>query len=149
MGSRLLRAETLAGGLFVLCGALAVALAWDYPMGDMRRMGPGWVPSALGWALVVLGGGIGAAGFFARAGAAMPERDTRPLTWLLLGVAAFALLLEHFGLVAAIFACVGVARLAERPYRPVETLALAAFLAALGAGIFVLGLGLPIPLFGR
>ena len=44
---------------------------------------------------------------------------------------------------------VAIARLAERPYRPVETAALAGFLAALGALVFVLGLGLPIPLFGR
>jgi hypothetical protein len=146
---RLTRAGTLAGGLFVASGALALVLAWDYPAGDMRRMGPGWVPAALGFALVVLGAAIAAAGFFAREGAALPERDTRPLVCLLLGVAAFALLLEHAGLVASIFACVGVARLAGRPYRPVETFALAAFLAALGAGIFVFGLGLPIPLFGR
>ncbi|MBN8502433.1 MAG: tripartite tricarboxylate transporter TctB family protein, partial [Sphingomonadales bacterium] len=73
----------------------------------------------------------------------------RPLFWLLLGVAAFAFLLERAGLIAAILACVGFARLGERPYRPVETAVLAVFLAALGAGIFVYGLGLPIPLFGR
>jgi len=146
---RLTRAETLAGGLFVLAGALTLFLAWDYPAGDMRRMGPGWVPDALGFALVALGAVIGSAGFFAREGAALPERDTRPLVCLLLGVATFALLLEPAGLVAAIFACVGVARLAEKPYRPTETFVLAAFLAALGAGIFVFGLGLPIPLFGR
>lgn len=149
MHGRLTRAETLAGGLFVLAGALTLFLAWDYPAGDMRRMGPGWVPDALGIALVALGAVIGAAGFFAREGAALPERDTRPLVCLLLGVAAFALLLEPAGLVAAIFACVGVARLAEKPYRPAETFVLAAFLAVLGAGIFVFGLGLPIPLFGR
>ncbi len=149
MQGRLTRAETLAGGLFVLSGVFTLVLAWDYPVGDMRRMGPGWVPDALGFALVALGAAIGGLGFFAREGAKLPERDMRPLACLLLGVAAFALLLEPAGLVAAIFACVGTARLAERPYRVAETFLLAAFLAALGAGIFVFGLGLPIPLFGR
>ncbi len=149
MRSRLLRTGTLAGGLFILFGILAVTLAWNYPAGDLRRMGPGWVPEALGAALIVLGGGIGLGALFAREGEALPERDPRPLACLLLGVASFALLLERAGLIAAIFACVGLARLAERPYRGLETLALAAFLAALGWGIFIKGLGLPIPLFGR
>jgi hypothetical protein len=149
MAGRLRSTGTLAGGLFILSGALAVFLAWGYPAGDLRRMGPGWVPAALGWSLIVLGGILASAGLLKRTPEALPESDPRPLVCLLLGVAAFALLLERAGLIVAIFACVGLARLAGRPYRPVETLALAAFLAALGAAIFVWGLGLPIPLFGR
>jgi hypothetical protein len=149
MAGRLRSTGTLAGGLFILSGALAVFLAWGYPAGDLRRMGPGWVTAALGWSLIVLGGILASAGLLKRTPEALPESDPRPLVCLLLGVAAFALLLERAGLIVAIFACVGLARLAGRPYRPVETLALAAFLAALGAAIFVWGLGLPIPLFGR
>ncbi len=133
MIARLRQPGALAGLLFAALGVGVVALAADYPAGDMRRMGPGWMPEALGWTLVVLG--LGIASF--------------PLLCLLAGVAAFAVLLEPAGLVAAIFACVALSRLAERPYRPAETLLVAAFLSALGAGIFVYGLGLPIPLFGR
>lgn len=149
MIARLLRPGTLSGLLFTAIGIAVVALSAAYPAGDARRMGPGWVPAALGWALIVLGLGIAASGVLARAGEALPPRDLRPLLCLLAGVAAFALLLEPAGLVAAICACVGLSRLAERPYRGRETAALAAFLSALGAGVFVLGLGLPIPLFGR
>ena len=149
MAGRLRSIGTLAGGLFIVFGVSAVVLAWGYPAGDMRRMGPGWVPAALGWSLIALGSAIALAGFLKHIPEALPESDPRPLVFLLLGVAAFALLLERAGLIVAIFACVGLARLAGRPYRPVETLALAAFLAALGAAIFVWGLGLPIPLFGR
>lgn len=149
MGVRLLRAGTLAGLLFAMLGAGVIVLAGAYPAGDMRRMGPGWMPEALGWALLTLGGGIALSAFLSGTGEALPERDTRPLLCLLAGVAAFAALLEPAGLLVAIFACVALARLAERPYRVGETLVLAAFLAALGAGIFVYGLGLPIPLFGR
>jgi len=149
MAGRLPSTGTLAGGLFILFGVSAVVLAWGYPAGDLRRMGPGWVPAALGWTLIVLGSAIALTGLRKHIAQALPESDPRPLVCLLLGVAAFALLLERAGLIVAIFACVGLARLAGRPYRPLETLALAAFLAALGVTIFVWGLGLPIPLFGR
>jgi hypothetical protein len=147
--ARLRQPGTLAGLLFAILGACVVVLAGDYPAGGMRRMGPGWMPEALGWTLVVLGLGIAAGAVFARTPEELPARDMRPLLCLLAGVAAFAVLLEPAGLVAAIFACVALARLAERPYRTLETLLLGAFLSALGAGIFVYGLGLPIPLFGR
>ncbi len=149
MIARLRQPGALAGLLFAALGVGVVALAADYPAGDMRRMGPGWMPEALGWTLVVLGLGIASFAVLARGAEELPKRDTRPLLCLLAGVAAFAVLLEPAGLVAAIFACVALSRLAERPYRPAETLLVAAFLSALGAGIFVYGLGLPIPLFGR
>jgi hypothetical protein len=149
VSARLIRAETLAGFLFLAFGAAALWLSADYPFGTSTRMGPGWVPTALGWSLIALGAAIAVAGFARPAGTAVPQSDARPLLFLLLGVAAFALLLEHLGLIAAIFACVGVARLAERPYRIAETALLAAGLAALGAALFVWALGLPIPLVPR
>jgi len=146
---RLLRAETLAGLLFVAFGAAALWLAAGYPYGTATRMGPGYVPVALGWSLVALGSAIALAGARAKTDDALPKSDARPLLFLLLGVGAFALLLESAGLIAAIFACVGVARLAERPYRSVESALLASGLALAGAAIFVYGLGLPIPLVPR
>ena len=149
MLDRLRRPGTLAGLLFVAIGAGVVALAGAYPAGQMQRMGPGWMPRALGWALVALGLALGFAAALSPRGADLPPRDLRPLLCLLTGIGVFALLLEPAGLIVAIVGCVAVARLAERPYRPVETAALAGFLAALGAVVFVLGLGLPIPLFGR
>ena len=149
MRARLLRPGALAGLLFAAFGALVVALAAPYPAGHMQRMGPGWMPRALGWTLVVLGTGLAVAALLARRAEDPPARDTRPLLCLLAAVAAFAVLLEPAGLVVAILACVAIARLAERPYRVLETAALAVFLAALCAAVFVGGLGLPIVLFGR
>jgi hypothetical protein len=146
---RLTRAETLAGLLFAAFGAAAIWLASDYPYGTPTRMGAGFVPIGLGWWLVGLGGAIAAAGFVPHAAQKLPQSDARPLLFLLLGVAAFAVLLERGGLVAAIAACVGVARLAEQPYRWREVALLAGGLAVAGALIFVVGLGLPIPLVPR
>lgn len=149
MLARLRRTGALAGLLFAAIGFGLVALAAAYPAGQMQRMGPGWVPRALGWSLAALGLGIAVSAALARSGEDVPPRDLRPLACLLAAVAVFALLLEPAGLIAAIVACVAIARCAERPYRLPETAALAVFLAALGAVVFVLGLGLPIPLFGR
>ncbi len=149
MLERLNRAETLAGLLFAAFGAVAIWLAADYPYGTPTRMGAGFVPTGLGWGLVALGAAIALAGFFARDADAVPQSDARPLLFLLLGVAAFALLLERGGLVVAIASCVVVARLAERPYRWREVVLLAGGLATAGALIFVIGLGLPIPLVPR
>jgi len=146
---RLNRAETLAGLLFAAFGAVAIWLAAAYPYGTPTRMGAGFVPTGLGWGLVALGAAIALAGFFARDADAVPQSDARPLLFLLLGVAAFALLLDRGGLVVAIASCVAVARLAERPYRWREVVLLAGGLATAGALIFVIGLGLPIPLVPR
>ena len=149
MFERLNRAETLAGLLFAAFGAAAIWLASDYPYGTPTRMGAGYVPIGLGWGLVALGLAIAVAGIVARNAEAPPQSDARPLLFLLLGVAAFALLLERGGLVVAIASCVAVSRLAERPYRWREVVLLGGGLAAAGACIFVLGLGLPIPLVPR
>ncbi len=149
MFERLNRAETLAGLLFAAFGAAAIWFASDYPYGTPTRMGAGFVPTGLGWGLVALGLAIALAGFFARDADAVPQSDARPLLFLLLGVAAFALLLERGGLVVAIASCVAVARLAERPYRWREVAVLGGGLAAAGALVFVIGLGLPIPLVPR
>lgn len=149
MFARLLRPGALAGLLFAAIGLGLVVLAAAYPAGQMQRMGPGWVPRALGVSLAALGLGIAVSAVLSRSGEDLPPRDLRPLACLLAAVAVFAFLLEPAGLIAAIVACVAIARCAESPYRLRETAVLAAFLAALGAVVFVLGLGLPIPLFGR
>ena len=62
---------------------------------------------------------------------------------------AFGLLIDGFGFLAAVAALVVLARLAGRNQSLGETAVLAVGLALLGAGIFVWGLGLPLPLLPR
>jgi TctA family transporter len=47
--------DFIAGLLFAVIGALAVALAHDYPIGTTMRMGPGYFPTALGAILFLFG----------------------------------------------------------------------------------------------
>jgi hypothetical protein len=55
--------ELLAGAFTIALGAAAVWIAQDYPFGQLRRMGPGYFPTSLGWLLVALGAAIFAGGF--------------------------------------------------------------------------------------
>ncbi|WP_323034467.1 tripartite tricarboxylate transporter TctB family protein [Pararhodobacter sp.] len=95
------RAEIL-GGLILLVIGLATVLYTraHYPLGTLRQIGPGFVPTALGVLLVLLGGAI--------AWVARP-RETRPMRGgmgnvaaIAGGVLAFAVLLERAGFVIAI-----------------------------------------------
>ena len=62
-------------------------------------------------------------------------------------VTAFGLLIESTGLLLAVVATILLGGLASRESRPLELAALAVGLAAFCAGLFVYGLGLPIPLW--
>jgi hypothetical protein len=64
-----------------------------------------------------------------------------------LGLVAFGLSIERLGLVFAIFLLIGVGAVAAPGLRPVETMAAAAILIVLSWGIFIVGLGLAIPVW--
>ena len=59
----------------------------------------------------------------------------------------FALTLERLGLVVAILLLIGIGSLAARNLRPLETAVAALVLIALSWGIFIVGLGLTIPVW--
>lgn len=138
-------AGDLLGGLLVAAlGAFVVWETGNYPMGRMANIGPGFFPRALGVVLLVAGAGtmllaIGRA-------APLPRFKWRAAAAVALSLAAFALIVEPFGLVPATVALTFVARLAE-PRPPLWRVAvLAAALSALCALIFEVGLGLPLDL---
>ena len=68
----------------------------------------------------------------------------RPLGITLLSVVMFGVALNTLGLVAAIVTLVVVGAWADRDARPIEVVALAAFLATFSVVVFVLVLGLPL-----
>ena len=117
----------------------------DYRIGTPTRMGPGFLPMALGATGVGLGLAI-AATALGRSGA-VPRIPVRSSFFVLVAIAAFALLLERTGLVPATFVAVVVAMLGDATARPFEMVLLAA-LASLGNWlVFSVGLGLPMRAF--
>lgn len=146
-----------AGLLFTMAGLAGLVFARGLTVGSVARMGPGFFPLLVSGGLIAIGAALILRGW---------RRQTirRPFGWettgwLMAALAAFALLIERAGLIAAVAATsllVSVAlRRAEtradiaRPAGAavLDGLVLATILAA-GAGlIFAIGLGLPLRLW--
>ncbi len=143
----LMRRADLWSGLMFL--ALAGAILWvgtDYSLGRAGRIGPGYAPRLLAYAL----GGLG---LFLAVRAVGGHEDVeariawRPVLLILASILVFAAMLAWFGLVPAILASVAVAAFAQGDNGLATALWLGLVLALFSWLLFVQGLGLPIPVF--
>lgn len=89
--------DAWAGGLFALTGVGMLVVAGDYPAGAAARMGPGYFPQLLGWALTLLGGAILLLAWRVPAEQESSTMSYRRLFWAWLAVPAFWLILAGFG----------------------------------------------------
>jgi hypothetical protein len=135
-----------SGLIFVALGASFVALALQYRLGDMHRIGPGLFPTLVGSLLVGLGL-IVAGRALVLEGPAIERIQARPLLVSLAAIVLFGLALQWLGVVAAIAVLVLVGAYASRDVRILQVLALAAFLIVFSVAIFAWLLGLPLPLW--
>jgi len=147
----LARRDVLAGLLFIAVAALGLWLSRDYPIGTALRMGTGYVPRLLCWLLLGLGVIVLVQGLReahdARPLSADDISALRPVIFVTASLVIFGLSIERLGLVVSILLLIGVGAVAARGLRPLETLAAALVLIALSWGIFILGLGLTIPVW--
>lgn len=137
--------DMVGGLLLLLVGAAVsyVAITY-YPLGTIQRMGPGAFPAGLGVILSALG--LLLAFHATRRPGSKPDiRLVSPL-FVLGGVVAFALLIVPFGLIPAIIAIVVITSAAELKLRPTSLVMLCLALSLLAPFVFVLCLGLQIPL---
>jgi hypothetical protein len=147
----LTRKNVLAGLMFIGVAVAALWISRDYPIGTALRMGTGYVPRLLCWILL----GLGAVVLFQGAREAEPERTPtttgsspwRPVVFVTASLVVFGLSIERLGLVVSILMLIGIGAIAARDLRPLETLAAALVLIALSWAIFILGLGLTIPVW--
>ena len=146
----LARADVLSGLLFMAVAAFGLWASRDYPVGTALRMGTGYMPRLLCWLLLGLGVG-GAGARLAAAGRAAARRS--PQAWRALvsrdrrASSHSRLSIERLGLVVAILLLTGIGALATRSLRLLETAIAAVALIALSWGIFIVGLGLAIPIW--
>ena len=142
------RADVLSGALFIAVAVFGLWVSRDYPVGTALRMGTGYMPRLLCWILLGLGALILAQGLRTPAASLRPQAQAwRAVVSVTAGLLAFAFSIERLGLVLAIVLLTGIGALATRALRPLETAFAAAALIALSWAVFILGLGLTIPVW--
>jgi putative tricarboxylic transport membrane protein len=136
-------------GIALAFAAILMIFGGNLAVFSGSRMGPGFVPYASAWGLVVLGGAIALRGVFEYRNAHRSQ-SSAPFHWrgaasIGIGVAAFALLVQPIGLLASASTTVLISSLAQPGSGISERFLLASFLAAFSGLVFTLALGLPIP----
>ena len=147
----LARTDVLAGLLFIAVAVLGLWISRDYPIGTALRMGTGYVPRLLCWLLLGLGAVVLVQGLRegqdARALSSGDVSALRPAVFVTASLVIFGLSIERLGLVLSILLLIGAGAVAARGLRPIEALAAALVLIVLSWGIFIVGLGLTIPVW--
>ena len=135
--------DVAAGLMFWALGALGLYIARDYAAGTALRMGPGYMPRLLCWALIVFGAAIAVRGVVT-GGERLTRWALRPLVFVLAALIAFGLLIEDAGLLVTAFVAAAIGALGARDFRPVDTAAVIACLAFAVVALFIYALGLPM-----
>lgn len=147
--------KDVAAGLLLI--ALAAWFAWlgvDLPIGRAIRMGPGYFPLVLcgllaGLGLIVLLTGL------AFGGDAEVDEDAeriripwQGLILITLSVVVFGIAIRPLGLGPAMGLAVFISSVASRKFTLRNGAILSAIMVAFAWGVFIKGLGLPLPMLG-
>lgn len=146
-----LNSKGLWSGIFFLIvgvayGAVAVI---TLPIGTAMSMGPGYFPLILSSVLAALGVYITVQSL--REAPEPIDRNLPARAIICIGAATilFAALFEPLGIFPCVFLSTMLASAAQRSFRPAESAAACASIAALCAAVFGYFLGLPVPIVGE
>ena len=131
------------GLLFLLIGIGAFYIGSTYNMGTPQRPGTGVLPRILAWCLIGSGLLLAIKAFLAD-GPAIERFAWRPLAMVTLAAIAFALLIDRAGLVITMIVSLTLAALGTPETRVKEFSAFMVLMLAIGLGLFIYGLGMPI-----
>ena len=141
--SRFLSKDFLAGVMFIAFGLGALYLGRGLAPGTTVRMGPGWVPHALSYIMLVLGAIISVVALFT-GGEAVEAPKWKPITMVTIGIVCFGLLFESTGLIPALIALVLIASWGGDEFKLTEVIGNMVALAVLCILVFKVGLGMNI-----
>lgn len=143
-----------AGGLMILLGLFVALKGTTYRAGTLMHMGPGFLPTALGVLLVLLGIAIAAAGLSSAPDAHGDDQRILPpnpqwFAWgcILASPVAFIFFGRYFGMAPGTFACVLIAALGDKTATWRGTIILATVVTVFGVGLFSYFLQVPMPIF--
>ena len=137
------KTDLLSGLIVLAVGSYFAYGALDYRIGTVIRMGPGYVPLALG--LIAMGlGALIMLSSLGRSGA-LESFKWRVVLPIVASILAFWLLLPRVGVLPATFVTVLLSTLSSPKSRLVPAIILGVIVAVLIWACFVLLLGLPIP----
>jgi hypothetical protein len=141
--NRFLSKDFLSGLMFIGFGLFVLYFGQKLAVGTSVRMGPGFVPHMLSYILLVLGALICVIALYA-GGETVEAPKWRPITLVTVGIVAFALLLESFGLFPALVALVVIASLGGDEFKLTEVIGNVIVLTILCILVFKVGLGMNI-----
>jgi hypothetical protein len=143
-----------AGGLMTLLGIGIALKGTTYRAGTLMHMGPGFMPTALGVILALVGVAIAAAAYTtsektnAEDERILPEhREWWAWFCILAGPVLFIIFGRYFGMVPGTFACVFIAALGARGVTFQSSSILAIVVAAFGDTLFAHFIQVPMPVF--
>lgn len=137
--------DFLGGCLLIAIAVGAHVLGQSYAVGTLNRMGPGYLPAALSLILGAMGVVLAIAAQFQPAAA--PEVRIGPLLAVAAALVAFAVLLRPAGLMPAAFVCVVLGSLADGRITWTERVVLGVAVAVFSSLVFIVGLGMNVPLW--
>jgi putative Ca2+/H+ antiporter (TMEM165/GDT1 family) len=143
-----------AGGLMVLLGLFIALKGSTYRPGTLMHMGPGFLPTALGVLLVLLG--IAIAGVAVKPAEDGQQEESQrilpenPEWWgwfcILMSPVLFIFFGRYFGMIPGTFACVFIAALGDRNATWKSTIILSTVVTVFGVGLFSYFLQVPMPI---
>jgi hypothetical protein len=141
-----------AGGLMILIGLGIAIKGTSYRAGTLMHMGPGFLPTALGVILVLIGIAIAAAGLTPAAPGSEEDEGILPANpqwwaWfcILMSPVVFIILGRYFGMLPGTFGCVFVAALGDKDKTWLGTVILATIVTVFGVALFSYFLQVPMP----
>ena len=137
--------DFFSGLLLVAISSVAILYIWRLEIGTAREMGPGFFPLGIAAVLFAMGLFLCGRGVLVE-GAAVGAIQIRPLGLILLSFFAFAVLIDRFGLIAAILAQVAVANFASTETSLLQSILFGILLAVFSSVVFVWLLGIPVSL---
>ena len=141
--NRFLTKDFLSGLMFISFGLIALYFGQKLAVGTTVRMGPGWVPHALSYILLVLGGIISVVSLLV--GSEPTEAPKwKPITMVTIGIVCFGLLFESTGLVPALVVLILISSLGGEEFKITEVLLNMVVLSILCIVVFKVGLQMNI-----